>query len=68
MSTRCASSASTSLTAAATACQLSREDEAAPAGQDAEVRREDQDKINAFSRLHQRETRLETELHTKQVL
>jgi len=32
-----------------------------------EVRREDQDKINKFSRLHQRETLLESELQTKQV-
>jgi len=33
---------------------------------DAEVTREDQDKINAFSRLHQREKVLEEELQTKQ--
>ncbi len=32
-----------------------------------EVRREDQDKINKFSRLHQRETTLEDELKTKAV-
>lgn len=32
-----------------------------------EVRREDQDKINRFSRLHQREKVLEEELKTKQV-
>jgi len=31
------------------------------------VRKEDQDKINKFSRLHQRETQLEDELKTKQV-
>jgi len=33
---------------------------------DAEVTREDQDKINAFSRLHQREKVLVEELQTKQ--
>ena len=32
-----------------------------------EVRREDQDKINKFSRLHQREMLLEDELKTKAV-
>ena len=32
-----------------------------------EVRREDQDKINAFSRLHQREMALEDMLKTKAV-
>ena len=32
-----------------------------------EVRREDQDKINKFSRLHQRETTLEEELKVKAV-
>lgn len=32
-----------------------------------EVRREDQDKINKFSRLHQREMLLEEELTTKAV-
>lgn len=32
-----------------------------------EVRREDQDKINRFSRLHQREMLLEEELKTKAV-
>lgn len=37
------------------------------AGEEAEVRREDQDKINKFSRLHQREQNLEDELKTKQV-
>lgn len=31
------------------------------------MRREDQDKINRFSRLHQREKALEDELKTKQV-
>lgn len=32
-----------------------------------EVRREDQEKINRFSRLHQRETVLEEQLKAKQV-
>ena len=47
--------------------QLSREDEAATGGEEVQVRREDQDKINKFSRLHQREKILEEELKTKQV-
>ena len=34
---------------------------------DLEVTREDQDKINKFSRLHQRETGFEDELKTKAV-
>ncbi|RQM07650.1 hypothetical protein DH86_00001672, partial [Scytalidium sp. 3C] len=42
---------------------LSKEDEAT--GAEDEVRREDQDKINKFSRLHQRETALEEELKLK---
>ncbi|KAI2471537.1 Prefoldin, subunit 4 [Annulohypoxylon bovei var. microspora] len=42
---------------------LSKEDEAA--GDEVEVRREDQDKINKFSRLHQRELNLEDELKAK---
>ena len=46
--------------------ELSKEDEAA-VGNELEVRREDQDKINRFSRLHQRETVLEDELKTKAV-
>ncbi|OJD34937.1 prefoldin subunit 4 [Diplodia corticola] len=45
--------------------QLSREDEAS-AGEEVQVRREDQDKINRFSRLHQREKVLEEELKAKQ--
>ncbi|CZR69648.1 probable Gim complex component GIM3 [Phialocephala subalpina] len=44
---------------------LSKEDEAAAAGDEVEVRREDQDKINKFSRLHQREIALEDELKAK---
>lgn len=44
---------------------LSKEDEAAVGKDELEVRREDQDKINKFSRLHQRETTLEDELKTK---
>ncbi|KAL7623637.1 hypothetical protein AAE478_005189 [Parahypoxylon ruwenzoriense] len=42
---------------------LTKEDEAA--GDEVEVRREDQDKINKFSRLHQRELNLEEELKAK---
>ncbi|TVY56398.1 Prefoldin subunit 4 [Lachnellula cervina] len=44
---------------------LSKEDEAKAAGDEVEVRREDQDKINKFSRLHQREIGIEEELKTK---
>merc|ERR1712225_168926 len=44
---------------------LTKEDEAATGGDEVEVRREDQDKINKFSRLHQREIALEEELKTK---
>ncbi|MCJ1300943.1 hypothetical protein MMC08_003742 [Hypocenomyce scalaris] len=44
---------------------LSKEDEAAGGADETEVRREDQDKINKFSRLHQREMLLEDELKTK---
>ncbi|KAI9705694.1 MAG: hypothetical protein M1820_005104 [Bogoriella megaspora] len=47
---------------------LSKEDEAASGGEEVEVRREDQDKINRFSRLHQREINLVTELRAKEVL
>ncbi|RAL16719.1 tubulin-binding prefolding complex subunit GIM3 [Aspergillus homomorphus CBS 101889] len=43
---------------------LSKEDETR--GEDNEVRREDQEKINRFSRLHQRETVLEEQLKLKQ--
>ncbi|KZF24064.1 Prefoldin, subunit 4 [Xylona heveae TC161] len=44
---------------------LSKEDEAQGAGDETEVRREDQDKINKFSRLHQRELLIEEELKAK---
>lgn len=47
--------------------QLSKEDEAAGRGDETEVRREDQEKINRFSRLHQRETVFEEQLKSKQV-
>jgi hypothetical protein len=47
--------------------QLSKEEEASIGQEDLEVRREDQDKINRFSRLHQRETFLEEDLKTKAV-
>ncbi|KAF2492373.1 Prefoldin, subunit 4 [Lophium mytilinum] len=43
---------------------LSKEDEAAT--EDIEVRREDQEKINKFSTLHQKETGIEEELKGKQ--
>ncbi|KAI9668657.1 MAG: hypothetical protein M1831_001096 [Alyxoria varia] len=43
---------------------LSKEDEAST--DDTEVRREDQDKINKFSRLHSRESIIEEDLKTKQ--
>ncbi|KAF2396391.1 Prefoldin, subunit 4 [Trichodelitschia bisporula] len=43
---------------------LSKEDEAA--AEDTEVRREDQEKINKFSQLHQKESLLEAELKQKQ--
>ncbi|EME86326.1 uncharacterized protein MYCFIDRAFT_65522 [Pseudocercospora fijiensis CIRAD86] len=44
---------------------LSREEEA-EIGEEKEVRKEDQDKINRFSRLHSREKGLEEELKIKQ--
>lgn len=47
--------------------ELSKEDEATVGKDELEVRREDQDKINKFSRLHQRETALEDELKIKAV-
>ncbi|KAA8651575.1 hypothetical protein EYZ11_010527 [Aspergillus tanneri] len=46
---------------------LSKDDEVAVGGgEDNEVRREDQEKINRFSRLHQRESVLEEQLKAKQ--
>ncbi|OJI97061.1 hypothetical protein ASPVEDRAFT_267770 [Aspergillus versicolor CBS 583.65] len=46
---------------------LSKEDEATiGSSEDTEVRREDQEKINRFSRLHQRETVLNENLKGKQ--
>ena len=47
--------------------QLTKDDEASTGGEDIEVRREDQEKINKFSTLHQKETGLEQELKNKQV-
>jgi hypothetical protein len=44
--------------------QLSKEDEVT---EETAVRREDQEKINRFSRLHQRATVLEEQLGAKQV-
>ena len=46
--------------------QLTKEEEEA-IGEDVEVRREDQDKINRFSRLHRHELAIEEELKAKQV-
>lgn len=46
--------------------QLEKADETS-ANDENEVRREDQEKINRFSRLHQRETVLEEQLKGKQV-
>ncbi|TID18016.1 prefoldin subunit 4 [Venturia nashicola] len=43
---------------------LTKEEEAG--AEDIEVRREDQEKINKFSRLHQRESTLEEQLRQKQ--
>ena len=48
-----------------TRCQLSREEEEAM-GDEKEVRKEDQDRINRFSRLHSREKLVEEDLKTKQ--
>lgn len=45
--------------------QLTKEEEASAGGEDMEVRREDQEKINRFSSLHQKETSLEEELRAK---
>ncbi|KAF2827997.1 Prefoldin, subunit 4 [Ophiobolus disseminans] len=50
---------------ALTKLQLSQEDEASAASEDMEVRREDQEKINRFSSLHQKETAFEEELRAK---
>ena len=50
-----------------TLLQLSKEEEAAVGKDEIEVSREDQDKINKFSRLHQRETVLEEELKLQAV-
>jgi hypothetical protein len=45
---------------------LTKEEEDAM-GPEVEVRREDQDKINKFSRLHQHELSIEEDLKTKNV-
>lgn len=50
---------------ALTRLQLTKEEEASAGGEDTEVRREDQEKINRFSSLHQKETALEEELRAK---
>ncbi|KAH7389907.1 Prefoldin subunit-domain-containing protein [Pyrenochaeta sp. MPI-SDFR-AT-0127] len=44
---------------------LTKEEEASAGGEDMEVRREDQEKINRFSSLHQKEESLEEELRGK---
>ncbi|KAH9828369.1 Prefoldin, subunit 4 [Teratosphaeria destructans] len=46
--------------------QLSREEEAQIGDDDKEVRKEDQDRINRFSRLHGRERGLEEQLRAKE--
>lgn len=45
--------------------QLTKDDEATAQSEDLEVRREDQEKINRFSSLHQKEEILEEELRAK---
>lgn len=45
--------------------QLTKDDEASAQSEDLEVRREDQEKINRFSSLHQKEEILEEELRAK---
>lgn len=50
-----------------TLLQLTKEEEAAVGKDEIEVSRADQDKINKFSRLHQRESVLEEELRLKAV-
>ncbi|KAF2845950.1 Prefoldin, subunit 4 [Plenodomus tracheiphilus IPT5] len=44
---------------------LTKEEEAAAGNEDMEVRREDQEKINRFSSLHQKEEIIEEELRAK---
>lgn len=44
---------------------LTKEEEAATGNEDMEVRREDQEKINRFSSLHQKEEIIEEELRAK---
>lgn len=45
--------------------QLTKDEEASAQNEDLEVRREDQEKINKFSSLHQKEENLEEELRAK---
>jgi hypothetical protein len=45
--------------------QLTKDEEASAQNEDLEVRREDQEKINRFSSLHQKEEIIEEELRTK---
>jgi hypothetical protein len=51
--------------AALTRRQLTKDEEASAQNEDLEVRREDQEKINRFSSLHQKEEIIEEELRTK---
>ncbi|KAF1833094.1 Prefoldin, subunit 4 [Decorospora gaudefroyi] len=44
---------------------LTKDEEASAKNEDLEVRREDQEKINRFSSLHQKEEMIEEELRTK---
>jgi hypothetical protein len=44
---------------------LTKDEEASAQSEDLEVRREDQEKINKFSSLHQKEEILEEELRAK---
>jgi hypothetical protein len=45
--------------------QLTKDEEATAQNEDLEVRREDQEKINRFSSLHQKEELIEEELRAK---
>jgi hypothetical protein len=46
---------------------LTKDEEATAAGEDVQVRREDQEKISRFSSLHQKEMRIEEDLRAKLV-
>jgi hypothetical protein len=53
------------LRTALTKWQLTKDEEASAQNEDLEVRREDQEKINRFSSLHQKEELIEEELRAK---